>query len=75
MSFACADTCRAGCTWTGFTALGKAGNNPYCHHRALEMDRNGKRERLVLASPAHGEPFDHGRFEIIEEPTLDSPSL
>ncbi len=70
-----ADTCRAGCTWTGFTALGKAGNNPYCHHRALEMDRNGKRERLVLASPAPGEPFDHGRFEIIEEPTPQSPSV
>ncbi|MDX2050936.1 MAG: radical SAM protein [Polyangiaceae bacterium] len=66
-----ADTCRAGCTWTGFTALGKAGNNPYCHHRALEFERIGKRERLVLASPAPGEPFDHGRFDLIEE---DIPS-
>jgi radical SAM protein with 4Fe4S-binding SPASM domain len=62
-----ADVCRAGCTWTSFTAMGKAGNNPYCHHRALEMQRLGKRERLVLAEPAPGEPFDHGRFEIVEE--------
>lgn len=62
-----ADTCRAGCTWTGFTALGRAGNNPYCHHRSLEMQKRGKRERMVLVAPAPGEPFDHGRFELIEE--------
>ena len=33
-----ADTCRAGCTWTSFVLFGKAGNNPYCHHRALELE-------------------------------------
>ena len=32
-----ADVCRAGCTWTGFSLFGKPGNNPLCHHRALEM--------------------------------------
>lgn len=60
--------CRAGCTWMGDTLLGKPGNNPYCHHRALEMQRQGKRERIVPVSPAPGEPFDFGLFEIVEEP-------
>jgi radical SAM protein with 4Fe4S-binding SPASM domain len=62
-----ADTCRAGCTWTSFVFFGKAGNNPYCHHRALEMQRAGKRERLVQRERAPGEPFDFGRFEIVVE--------
>ncbi len=62
-----ADTCRAGCTWTGFSLFGKPGNNPLCHHRALEMQRRGLRERLVQVAPAPGEPFDNGRFEIIVE--------
>jgi radical SAM protein with 4Fe4S-binding SPASM domain len=62
-----ADDCRAGCTWTSFVFFGKAGNNPYCHHRALEMQRAGKRERLVLRDAAPGLPFDHGRFDIVVE--------
>jgi radical SAM protein with 4Fe4S-binding SPASM domain len=62
-----ADTCRAGCTWTAFSLFGKPGNNPLCHHRALEMRRQGKRERLVQVETAPGGPFDHGRFEIIIE--------
>jgi hypothetical protein len=47
--------------------FGKPGNNPYCHHRALEFARQGKRERLVRAEPAIDEPFDHGRFDLIVE--------
>jgi radical SAM protein with 4Fe4S-binding SPASM domain len=62
-----ADTCRAGCTWTADVLFGRPGNNPYCHHRALEMDRVGKRERLVRVEAPPGEPFDHGRFELIVE--------
>ena len=62
-----ADTCRAGCTWTAFSLFGKAGNNPLCHHRALEFQRQGKRERLVPVAPAPGQPFDNGRFEIVIE--------
>jgi radical SAM protein with 4Fe4S-binding SPASM domain len=62
-----ADACRAGCTWTGFSLFGKPGNNPLCHHRALEMRRQGKRERLVQVAPAPGVPFDNGRFEIVLE--------
>jgi radical SAM protein with 4Fe4S-binding SPASM domain len=62
-----ADECRAGCTWTGFVLFGRPGNNPYCHHRALEMERAGKRERIVKVEDAPGLPFDHGRFEVVVE--------
>ncbi len=63
-----ADECRAGCTWTSFVFFGRAGNNPYCHHRALEMQRKGVREIVERTEVAPGTPFDHGKFEIREEP-------
>jgi radical SAM protein with 4Fe4S-binding SPASM domain len=62
-----AEECMSGCTWTSFVTLGKAGNNPFCHHRAIEMKREGKRERIVKVTDAPGEPFDHGVFEIVVE--------
>ena len=62
-----AETCKAGCSWTSHVLFGKRGNNPYCHHRALEMLRRGKRERVVQTRAAEGKPFDHGRFEIVVE--------
>jgi radical SAM protein with 4Fe4S-binding SPASM domain len=62
-----ADECRAGCTWTADVLLGRPGNNPFCHHRVLELQKRGRRERIVQVSGAPGTPFDHGRFEIIEE--------
>lgn len=65
-----ADDCRAGCTWTSTSLLGRPGNNPLCHHRALEHQKLGQRERLVQIESAPGQPFDHGRFDIIVE-TLD----
>ena len=70
-----ADVCRAGCTWTSFVLFGKAGNNPYCHHRALERQREGKRERVVRKAEAPGLPFDHGEFEIVLEdvPRTEEP--
>jgi hypothetical protein len=48
--------------------FGKPGNNPYCHHRALELLREGKRERVVKLEDAPGLPFDHGKFDVIVEP-------
>ena len=66
-----ADDCRAGCTWTSDVLLGRPGNNPYCHHRALEMQRAGKRERVVRVEEAPGLPFDRGRFEIVVEPIAE----
>jgi radical SAM protein with 4Fe4S-binding SPASM domain len=62
-----AEVCRGGCTWTAEALLGKPGNNPICHHRALEMQRVGKRERFVQIESAPGVPFDQGRFELIVE--------
>jgi Y-X(10)_GDL-associated radical SAM protein len=62
-----ADVCRAGCTWTTHVLFGRAGNNPYCHHRTLELSRQGKRERIVQVERAEGVPFDHGLFELIME--------
>jgi len=61
------DTCRAGCTGTSHVLFGKAGNNPLCHHRALEMLSAGKRERLVRKEAPSGNPFDHGQFELVVE--------
>lgn len=63
-----APACRGGCSWTAHAFFGRSGNNPYCHHRALVNQRRGVRERLELVEPAPGEPFDHGVFQIIEEP-------
>jgi hypothetical protein len=47
--------------------FGRAGNNPYCHHRALELSKQGLRERIAQVEQAPGTPFDHGRFELILE--------
>ena len=63
-----ADVCRGGCSWTAHVFFGRRGNNPYCHHRALEHAKAGTRERLVQLQRAPGVPFDHGLFEIVVEP-------
>jgi len=61
------ETCLAGCSWTTHTLFGRRGNNPFCHHRALELLRDGRRERIVRKEAAGGMPFDYGRYEIVEE--------
>ncbi len=43
-----AEECRGGCTWMAVSVSGEPGNNPYCHHRALELARDGHRERVRL---------------------------
>jgi radical SAM protein with 4Fe4S-binding SPASM domain len=63
-----AEACLGGCTWTSHVLFGRPGNNPYCEHRALELRRRGRRERLVRVAPAPGTPFDHARFSLVEEP-------
>ncbi len=62
-----AEECRAGCTWMTTALFGKPGNNPYCHHRALEMKREGKRERVARVEEAPGLPFDRARWELVVE--------
>lgn len=62
------EACLAGCTWTSHVLSGKRGNQPYCHHRALELLEVGKRETITRVEAAPGDPFDFGRFAIEEEP-------
>ncbi len=66
-----ADVCKGGCSWTSHTLLGRRGNMPYCHHRALELKAAGIKERLIKVEDAPGEPFDFGRFELRQEPWMD----
>ncbi len=63
-----AEDCYGGCHWTASVLLGHIGNNPYCHHRAYELLRAGERERVELAEPAPGLPFDHAVYRIVKEP-------
>lgn len=67
-----ADVCRGGCSWTTHTLLGRTGNNPYCHYRAIELAKEGLRERIVKVADAPGRPFDFGGFEIVEERIEDA---
>jgi radical SAM protein with 4Fe4S-binding SPASM domain len=60
-------SCLAGCTWTSHVLFGKRGNNPYCHHRAIELDKKGLRERIRKIKAAEGVSFDYGLFEIVVE--------
>lgn len=62
-----ADMCGGGCTAVAEPLMGRPGNNPFCHHRALEMDLAGHRERIELVKTAPGLPFDHGWYRIIRE--------
>ncbi len=71
-SCAFAEPCRGGCTFTAHALMGRPGNNPYCHYRARTLAARGLRERLVPRDPARGDPFDNGRFDLVEEP-LDAP--
>lgn len=62
-----AETCMSGCTAANEPLLGRPGNNPFCHHRAIEMDRKGLRERIEPAAAPQGVPFDNGLFRLIVE--------
>lgn len=63
-----AESCRGGCSWTAHTLLGRRGNMPYCYHRAETLQARGTRERLTRVEQAPGQPFDFGRFKVVEEP-------
>lgn len=62
-----ADTCMGGCTATSEPLMGRPGNNPYCHHRVLELRKQGARERLEMAEPAEDKPFATASFRLITE--------
>jgi radical SAM protein with 4Fe4S-binding SPASM domain len=63
-----AEECKAGCNWTSHVLLGYIGDNPYCHHRALELLAKGERETIEKKQQAPGEPFDYSIFEIHRSP-------
>jgi radical SAM protein with 4Fe4S-binding SPASM domain len=67
-----ADVCRGGCTWTSHSLLGVPGNNPYCHYRALELQKQGLRERVVKIREAEKMPFAVGEFDLITERVSDN---
>ena len=62
-----AKECMGGCSWTAHVLFGRRGNNPYCHHRALELLDDGLRERIHQVTAPPGEPFDFGHFDCITE--------
>jgi Y-X(10)_GDL-associated radical SAM protein len=62
-----ADVCRGGCTWTAHSLLGRPGNNPYCHYRALELQKQGLRERIVKVKDAPQASFAIGAFVLLTE--------
>ena len=64
-----ADICMAGCTAASEPLLGRPGNNPFCHHRAMMLDREGLRERIEQVRAAPGISFDNGLFRVIREHT------
>jgi radical SAM protein with 4Fe4S-binding SPASM domain len=61
-----ADVCRAGCSFTAHSTLGRRGNNPFCYHRASKLRERGVREVLEQAVRAPGDPYDFGRFTLRE---------
>ena len=69
-----AEVCRAGCSFTAHSAIGKRGNNPFCYYRAAQLKRRGLRERVVLRKAAPGDPYDFGLYEIVEEPWDAAPA-
>lgn len=69
------DVCKAGCSWTSHSLFGRPGNNPYCIHRAIEMEKKGRRERIALVEMPPGLPFDNGLYDIIEEDFPETNAL
>ncbi len=68
-----AEVCRAGCSFTAHTTLGRRGNMPFCYYRASQYRRQGLRERLIHKVQASGLPYDFGAFELALEPWPSTP--
>ena len=62
-----ASMCRGGCSATAIALTGRPGNNPYCHHRALELARLGRRERLVPTTPRTDSARGYVQFDVVTE--------
>ena len=63
-----AEECMSGCTWTSFVTFGKAGQQPVLPPpRARAGSARASASASCASQAAPGEPFDHGRFEIVVE--------
>ncbi|MGH1346628.1 MAG: radical SAM protein [Nannocystales bacterium] len=62
-----ADVCKGGCTAVSEPLMGRPGNNPFCHYRALQMEKEGMRERIELVKPAADDGFAFALFRIVRE--------
>jgi radical SAM protein with 4Fe4S-binding SPASM domain len=69
-----AQVCKAGCSFTAHSTLGRRGNNPFCYYRADKLRKQGLREVLVQVRRAPGDPYDFGCFELREESWSDVPA-
>ena len=69
----CSKVCKAGCSFTAHSTLGRRGNMPFCYYRATQLKREGLREVLLPAELAPGKPYDFGRFVVREEPWSEVP--
>lgn len=61
------EVCRAGCTWMSHAVTGGVNDNPYCHYRALELNKRGYREKVTRVSEAPNIPFAEGKYEVVIE--------
>jgi radical SAM protein with 4Fe4S-binding SPASM domain len=68
-----AEVCRAGCSFTAHSTLGRRGNMPFCYYRASQFRKDGLRERLIHKTRAPGDPYDFGCFELAVEPWPATP--
>ena len=66
-----AELCMGGCTATTEPLLGRPGNNPFCHYRALQLDAQGLRERVERVTAPDPGTFGVGEFRLICEPKPD----
>lgn len=68
------DVCLGGDPWMAHLLTGAVGNNPFCDHRARSLAARGDRERVVMESPAPGDPYDMaGCTTVIEDYGAKSP--
>jgi radical SAM protein with 4Fe4S-binding SPASM domain len=63
-----AEVCMGGCSATTEALFGRPGNNPFCHFRALQLDRQGLRERIERVRAPEPVGFGIGEFRLILEP-------
>lgn len=69
-----AQVCRGGCTCAAQAVHGRRGDNPYCYHRALELERQGLRERIERVAESDGTPYRAGVHRVIVERFDGSPA-